>query len=144
MVEVGKLLRDRISATLISTQANSTSLYHYPSVEAITITGDNKLCTSNAVGHLFQKNNIKGCKQSNFKYGSGRRQQPLCPLRILPQQGKCGSACALILPAICRGSHETNTVITCPGQLLCSAAAPSAGDPRTTRSTYPPASSRGK
>ena len=55
--------------------------------------------------------------------GLAGASQPLCPLRILPQQGKCGSACALILPAICRGSHETNTVITCPGKLLCEAAA---------------------
>ena len=51
---------------------------------------------------------------------------------------------ALILPPVCRGAHETNTVITCPEQLLCSAAASSAGDPRTTRSTYPPLLNEGR
>ena len=45
MVEVGKLLRNRISATLISRRATSTSLSHYLSLDVITITDDNKLCT---------------------------------------------------------------------------------------------------
>ena len=45
MVEVGKLLRNRISATLISRRVTSTSLSHYLSLDVITITDDNKLCT---------------------------------------------------------------------------------------------------
>ena len=45
----------------------------------------------------------------------------LCPLRILrlAQQGKYAFACGLVLPGICRGSHETNAAVTCPEKLLC-------------------------
>ena len=124
MVEVGKLLRSKISATLISRQTTSIrSSSCFLSMDAITITDEKEITSTRQMlwriyrvydglscsqsDSSFKKENyIKGCKQSNFKYGTGRRQPTSLPPANPP--------CTLILRAICRGSHETNTVITCP------------------------------